>query len=715
MQRFGLITAIVMMLSLSAGGEEKPATITGWRGNWTGRFLDATPVTNWSVRPKSPIDGLRYQAAKPGKDDTGTHAKEVWDGDVAAWLMLTGFNAKDAKTALDEPVIPDEAALEPAEGDKIADQEWKLSAQTDYRDRFTPENFKKYRYGPYSIGWQARFYDLSGDGSNTVGYAHTYLYAQSAGKVCLALNHEDGMKVWVNGKEIYKCAKSARNFSFYEPTQHYQGFRVPVPCPHVEVDLNPGWNRLLLKLTKKQNSSTFSLRITAPTNVEYATSNIKWKTRLPAWSLSSPIVVGDRIFVTCEPDELVCVNRADGKILWRRTTTIFDTTTEAERAANPIFAQIEPLAAELAKGVDWDRSVVLHGQMAKLLYSIDPQRGSKYDLISFNHHGHLIALGFTLPTPVSDGQYVYAHLTPGVVVCYDLEGNRKWVQNIMDMGIALNQFGKMTRTVFDIASPCLSGDKLIIEQGNLRAFDKKTGKVAWDTGIFAQGFSTEDGGTPIFGCFDSCLPFNRNGTNFVMGDFGRIVRTADGQVVQTNAYTQVGFATPVIDGDTVYFWGKGKYQMVGKDSRVELNNLGSIDLGPYRTDELCSSPLVYDGLIYSMSPYGILAVTDATTLKLVYTQRLEMWPLIHYDAVGATASVVLGGKYIYLLDNQGICVVIEPGRTFKQVAYNRIDSFLDRPWPISTRERTDSAPVFAGKDIFIRGEKYLYCIGADSK
>ena len=99
MQRFGLITAIVMVLSLSAGGEET-ATITGWRGNWTGRFPDATPVTNWSVRAKSPIDGLRYQAAKPGKDDTGANAKEVWSGDVAAWLMLTGFNAKDAKTAL---------------------------------------------------------------------------------------------------------------------------------------------------------------------------------------------------------------------------------------------------------------------------------------------------------------------------------------------------------------------------------------------------------------------------------------------------------------------------------------------------------------------------------------------------------------------------------------------------------------------------------------
>jgi len=97
-----LLSVIIATLLLSSwtSAEEKPATITGWRGNWTGRFPDATPVTNWSVRAKSPIDGLRYQAARPGKDDTGANAKEVWSGDVAAWLMLTGFNAKDAKTAL---------------------------------------------------------------------------------------------------------------------------------------------------------------------------------------------------------------------------------------------------------------------------------------------------------------------------------------------------------------------------------------------------------------------------------------------------------------------------------------------------------------------------------------------------------------------------------------------------------------------------------------
>ena len=154
--------------------------------------------------------------------------------------------------------------------------------------------------------------------------------------------------------------------------------------------------------------------------------------------------------------------------------------------------------------------------------------------------------------------------------------------------------------------------------------------------------------------------------------------------------------------------------MTVRDNQVVCTNLGAIDLGP-RTDFPVSSPLLYDGLIYSINPFGVLTVTDADTRKLVYTQRLEMWPRLDYDHIGVTASVALGGKYIYLLDNQGICVVIEPGRTFKQVAYNRIDTLLQHPWIIGTREQTPSAPVFDGKDMFIRGSQYLYCIGPDSK
>lgn len=481
----------------------------------------------------------------------------------------------------------------------------------------------------------------------------------------------------------------------------------------MDVDLKPGWNRLLLKLTKKQNSSTFSLRITAPADAEYATTNVKWMTKLPSWSFSGPTVVRDRVFVTSEPDELICIQRATGKILWRRIHTLYEATTEAERAGNPIFAEIAPLAAELGNGVEPNRATVLRGQIAKLFKKIDPTPYGKYDCVSTSDH--LMGHGYTLPTPVSDGQWVYAYLSPGVVVCYDLEGHRQWIQNIMDMGVGSSGRGGLIRTFHDTASPCLSGDKLIIFQGNMRAFDRKTGKVAWDTGVLTKEYTKGHGERLQFNCNQSCVPFQLNGTNFVMGDMGRIVRVSDGKLMQTNILDKIqACLTPVIDGDIAYCWHKGKYQMAIKNDQIVCTNLGEINLGP-RTDMPMSSPLLYDGLIYSINPFGVMTVTDADTRKLVYTQRLEMWPQLDYDHIGVTACVTLGGKYIYLLDNQGICVVIEPGRTFKQVAYNRIDTLLQLPWIIGTREQTPSAPVFDGKDIFIRGSQYLYCIGADSK
>jgi hypothetical protein len=155
-------------------------------------------------------------------------------------------------------------------------------------------------------------------------------------------------------------------------------------------------------------------------------------------------------------------------------------------------------------------------------------------------------------------------------------------------------------------------------------------------------------------------------------------------------------------------WNAQKYRMTLEGDQVKLAGLGKVE---GVQDFQMSSPLVHDGLIYMLDVYGTLRVLDAQTLKVIYTQRLDMWPLFNYDAIGATPSVALGGTHIYLMDNQGTCVVIEPGRAFKQVACNRLQTSVLHPWPSTTNERTESAPVFDGKFTFIRGEKNLYCIG----
>ena len=692
-------------------GEEKPAAkVTGWRGDWTGRFPDATPVTSWSVKPKSPAWGLRYQAPRPAKDDAGASAKEVWAGDIPCWLVLSGLNAKDAATAIDESFLPDEAAAEPAEGDKVGDRAWEMLALPDYRDGVRdPVNQKKQQHGPYNLGcWPfgARFVTLSGSGVNQVAYAHSYLYAQSTGTACFILNHEDGLKAWVNGKEVYKELRKSRNFGTYELANSINEFTVPFPAPRFNVELRKGWNRVLFKVARKAGSGGFTLRITAPADVEYEMKNVLWATKMPDWSWSSPIVVKDRVFVTSEPDELVCVDRNTGKILWRRVSTIFDTVSDEERARNPAFKEIEPLAAELAKGVDKDAGTVLRRKIYDLLTKIDARKYAR------GENPHIPAVGFTFPTPASDGEAVYAQFHPGVLASYDLDGNRRWIASTLDLGYSVCEDGKKwVHAPYGCCSPAIIGDKLIVLKGWFRAFDRKTGKVAWDTGPINKDFWKGEGGVPNFNCPQSVVPGRVGNVDFVMGFQGCLVRASDGKVMglPTHHVSLHQFATPVIDGDTAYEWGIQKYKLTVDGDEIKRQNAGHAPSGSAMN---CPSPLLHEGLVYCLSAAGVLGVYEAETSKLVYRQQLEMTPLCHYNANGATPSVALGGKHVYLMDNQGTCVVVETGRTFKQVACNRIDTMMQHPFPLTTIERFEGSPVFDGKCMFIRGERNLYCIGA---
>ena len=72
------------------------------------------------------------------------------------------------------------------------------------------------------------------------------------------------------------------------------------------------------------------------------------------------------------------------------------------------------------------------------------------------------------------------------------------------------------------------------------------------------------------------------------------------------------------------------------------------------------------------------------------------------------ASPALAGKYLYLFGNQGACLVIEPGRMYRQVAKNRVECVS--PMSGNCQEIMESCPVFEGKRLYYRGIENLYCI-----
>ena len=97
----------VLCLPLTAVGAAAPATpgVIAWRGDGTGRFPDATPVTEWGRWPKSPNWGLRHQLKRPKAGDTGENATPVKSGQILEWLVLGPFAAKDPAKVLDEENI----------------------------------------------------------------------------------------------------------------------------------------------------------------------------------------------------------------------------------------------------------------------------------------------------------------------------------------------------------------------------------------------------------------------------------------------------------------------------------------------------------------------------------------------------------------------------------------------------------------------------------
>jgi hypothetical protein len=124
------------------------------------------------------------------------------------------------------------------------------------------------------------------------------------------------------------------------------------------------------------------------------------------------------------------------------------------------------------------------------------------------------------------------------------------------------------------------------------------------------------------------------------------------------------------------------------------------------------SPLVWDGIVYEVDIYQTLYASDLATGKMLYRKEMDLEGLMHYNAVPVAASPTLVGKHVLVSDNQGTTLVLEPGRSYKAVARNRIATQLDRRWPIPAQETLAYAPPLAdGGRLYIRGEAYLYCVG----
>ncbi|MCL2648841.1 MAG: PQQ-like beta-propeller repeat protein [Phycisphaerales bacterium] len=687
--------ALSLVICSIALGANEPG-VTGWRGEGTGIYPGekggGTPPTKWQYVSEE-VAGLRFQASPPsGAAASGTLMP---DGVIREWLIAGPIPDKD-----DTLNVEDQSALAPKAGDKVGGGgQWKaIKTQSSYVD--FNEVFK-------GSGGGARGKE------EEAAYALTYIYSPKAASFSLNLNHSKLAHVWINGK--LATPKAGEPDTAYAP---------PV------IQLTQGWNRILIRcraqtVDDRPKIGTWYINLclrTLDKDARYITQGIKWRAMLPSgYGFGGPVVTGGKILLQSEPSDLVCLDAASGKILWLRSNNYNEFATDAEKQANPeIFKEIKQLEATLQaenalfatgkfpplEGLDGDvvykTKVTTEAKLRKLMKQVDD---TKY----IPPGGQDV--GYSGLTPVTDGKYVWAWFATGVTCCYDLNGKLIWRR--------LDNEGSFFEHGYSV-SPVLVDGKLIVFMNKIMAFDAKTGKLLWTTPL--EGPALRCHGTPA-----TAKVGGGGGTSVVVLPMGQILRASDGKMIRAQgpeiSRNQQEIPSPVAIGNTFY-----RLSTYGPFTKATLPNqlADPLELASVQTMKLdmtvfphyylewfMASPLIVGDLAYCMNNSGVLSVIDAKSMTLVYQKILdidEFQQTLDGPGRGCGISPTLAGGNIYLVGNTGTTLVLKPGRTYEQLAKNKIESTIPRYW--RTRfERFVAAPTFSGKNMFLRGERYLYCIG----
>lgn len=687
---------LTMLLTAAVIHAAEPAN--GWRGNGTGLWPDSKAPTEWSRIPHGALENLRSGETRP--TDGPGDAPLVLKGSLRHWQVLGPFNVTNAVQDFDQAPAGDESLIEPAKN-KIAGRDW-MSVTVPPDDMYV--------FGSAELPWLDLGKALSAK-PNQIAYAHTYLHSPRGGKARIVAEHFEGMKAWVNGREVYRNPQRGATLGYFTRLGPMELRHDADVSPHFDLELKPGWNRLLLKLSTSTIAGLAelrcSLRISDPPDVAYESKNIRWMTRLPARSTSTPILVGERLFVMAEPDELLCLDTNSGKILWTRTINSYDTVTADEREKQPKFAAtIDPLVTKLRQETNELQRVRLRAEIQKELVAIDVKR---FEIDANGHfESHFGIVGFTMPTPVSNGQHIYVWSGMGIATCFDLQGNRLWITRVKTDHLSYG------------STPALVDGVLVVFLNKLYGIDAATGKLLWEQPKIRNNVASVLGATFA-------------GQPVVVTQRGDVVRPKDGELLLrqrgSDVSSDVGWAPPVILGNQLYLLKYGVAWMHIRDftnvsgTRWEPKVVADYELpaginlkpdGNAADRWTAGSPLVWQDILYTVDIYQTLYATDLKTGKMLYRQLLDLDGLMHYNAVPVAASPTLIGGNVVVLDNQGTALVIKAGPKFEQVSRNRIATQLARRWAIPAQETACYAPpIVDGDRFFLRGEAYLYCIGAE--
>jgi outer membrane protein assembly factor BamB len=402
------------------------------------------------------------------------------------------------------------------------------------------------------------------------------------------------------------------------------------------------------------------------------TENIVWKTPLPSWSAATPIIWGDRIFITSPsesepkpeppaqqpPDQkqeqrrprrpgldpggpklfLFCISKKDGQVLWHRE---LDDKNQIHRKQND-----------------------------------------------------------ATPSPVTDGKHVWVVTGTGKVIAFDVEGQPIWKKDLQQ------EYGPFGHNWGYGSSPLLHDGSLIVEvlhgmrtddPSYIVSFDAKTGKVQWrqERPTDAQRESPDAYTTPVLLKHEGKTQFVISGGDYVTGhDFKtgkEIWRAAGLNPLNRPNYRVV--PTPIIVDGLIYAPTRKNPLLalkVGGTGDITESHLVWKYEGSGAPD--VPSPVCDGKYFYMVDDRGLVTCLDAKTGTVIWGPEATTEGIV-------SASPILSDGKLYILNEKAVTSIVSVGSEFKLLETNELDGTY-----------TLASPAVSGSRLFIRTSTHLYCI-----
>lgn len=374
--------------------------------------------------------------------------------------------------------------------------------------------------------------------------------------------------------------------------------------------------------------------------VQWSAAAVQWEAELPVVGWSSPVIHGDRVFVSGTSADgtecrIVAVDRRSGAVLWN--TKVFTQEVRRKERKN----------------------------------------------------------SFATPTPVTDGDRVYAYFGAGGAAAVDAaSGAVVWTNQDVSfysqhgLGASPILFENLLIMPFDGSS---TGPDLTVgwqkpwDQSFIAALDRRNGTRVWTA---RRGQSRIAHVTP--------LVVEVNGRRELISPAGDVVQGFDprtGELLWTVQSRGEGVVPSVVQAEglvvTVSGFEDPTIRAVRPGGRGDVTG-SHLVWEQKRTVPMIPSFVPHEGLLFGVKENGLALSIDAKTGDIVWQQRLE--------GTFSASPVVAGGR-VYFLSEDGETTVVEAGRSYREIARNKLDGEFQ------------ASPAVAPGQMVLRSWTHLYAVG----